>query len=281
MSVRPTTNRSLRRLALAGSIIASLTFTGVASAGEPTVTQVDGNPTCSSVVAGGQGSKIDPVPQGHHSFRDGTIDVSGLYFDWTAPAGVDAVIVKGGPTANVYRSDDELTSGTGLHAPINPDNGQPYGLSHLEVCTDGRDETPAAPAEAPAAPAETPAPATETTPAQSEVLTEHASGKGKPERKSVPARARLKGPRHCVKGPFRVSVRGKGIKAVKFRVDGRKVGGNRNSVRVNPSDSATGVMRVTAKVVFVKAAHRRAATLRMTVLRCAAPQSAASPHFAG
>src|SRR5918998_4965618 len=138
MSVRPTNTFITRRMALAGSIIASLTFAGVASASEPTVTQVDGNPTCSSVVAGGQGSKIDPVPQGHHSFGDVTIDVDGLYFDWTAAAGVDAVIVKGGPTANVYRADDEMTSGTGLHAPINPENGKPYGLSHLDFCSDGR-----------------------------------------------------------------------------------------------------------------------------------------------
>jgi len=282
MSVRPTTNRLPRRLALAGSIIASLTLAGVASAAEPTVTQVDGNPTCSSVVSGGQGTKVDPVPQGHHSFGDVTIDVNGLYFDWAATSGVDAVIVKGGPTANVYRADGELTSGTGLHAPINPDNGRPYGLSHLEFCSDGRDETPAGPAATPE-PATTPAPPTQTAPAETEVLSEHASGKRKPraKRKPVPARARLNGPRRCVNGPFRVAVRGKGIKAVSFRVDGRKVGGSRRTIRVNPSESATGVIRVTAKVTFVKAARRRAATLRMTVLRCAAPQSAASPHFAG
>src|SRR3712207_7533499 len=36
---------------------------------------------------------------------------SGAHFDWTATSGIDAVIVKGGPNANVYRYSPQATSG--------------------------------------------------------------------------------------------------------------------------------------------------------------------------
>jgi hypothetical protein len=72
--------------------------------------------------------------------------VSGLYFDWSSDQGVDIVIVKGGDNASVYRAD-EARSGVALRAPINPENGQPYGLSHITYCYD---PDPAAPAPCPA-----------------------------------------------------------------------------------------------------------------------------------
>jgi uncharacterized repeat protein (TIGR01451 family) len=74
--------------------------------------------------------------------KDGvTITVDDPLFDWTSQIGIDAVIVKGGDNANVYFYD-EATSDTGLHAPINPNNNQPFGLSHIEFCIDEEDEAP-------------------------------------------------------------------------------------------------------------------------------------------
>lgn len=87
--------------------------------------------------------KIEPVADGTYAIfdcegEDGsiTIDVTGSYFDWLASMNiaVSAVIVKGGPDSNVYLYDPAAQSDTGLHAPINPSNGSPYGLSHITFC---------------------------------------------------------------------------------------------------------------------------------------------------
>jgi hypothetical protein len=87
--------------------------------------------------------KIEPVGDGTYTGQFGfsvTIDVretgDGPVFDFTSNKGVDAVIVKGGPNANVYDYNPEVTSGTGLHAPVNPSNGNYYGLSHISFCYD-------------------------------------------------------------------------------------------------------------------------------------------------
>lgn len=61
----------------------------------------------------------------------------GTYVTWSSTVPVKiAIIVKGGPNANVYFSDCEdcLTGGSGLSAPINPNNGKPYGLSNITFC---------------------------------------------------------------------------------------------------------------------------------------------------
>ncbi len=59
-----------------------------------------------------------------------------VYFDWSSTLGMDAVIVKGGPNANAYVYVPEVYGDTGLHSPINPENQQPYGISHIEFCYD-------------------------------------------------------------------------------------------------------------------------------------------------
>ncbi len=65
-----------------------------------------------------------------------------LKFDWTATFDVDAVIVKGGPNANVYLySGSSDFSDQGLTAPINPATGEPYAVSHITFCFDTFDET--------------------------------------------------------------------------------------------------------------------------------------------
>jgi hypothetical protein len=67
------------------------------------------------------------------------VTVDGLTFNWSASIPIDAVIVKGGPNANLYAYEPEAMSNAGepaLHAPVNPSNGMYYGLSHIAFCFD-------------------------------------------------------------------------------------------------------------------------------------------------
>jgi hypothetical protein len=59
-------------------------------------------------------------------------------FSWTSQFPVCAVIVKGGPSANVYYYDGALGD-TALVAPVNPRNGQNYDISHVTFCYDDPD----------------------------------------------------------------------------------------------------------------------------------------------
>ena len=123
-----------------------------ASATHVTPTQAPGNPACP---AGMTTLKVEPVADG--TFGDGvlsvTIDVrdtaDGQVFDWTSNIGVDRVIVKGGPNANIYTYSPESTSDTGLHAPVNPNNDKFFGLSHISFCYDADAPTTTPPTTAP------------------------------------------------------------------------------------------------------------------------------------
>jgi hypothetical protein len=59
----------------------------------------------------------------------------GYTFDWSISSGyaVCAVIVKGGQGANVY-SYELATSGQGLFAPVNSNNGKNFEISHVSFC---------------------------------------------------------------------------------------------------------------------------------------------------
>ena len=105
------------------------------------------NPPCP---AGTTELKVEPVAAGQHT--DGTLIVNvtlvtlagtpgGPGFNWTSNIGLDAVVVKGGPNGNVYVYNPEATADTGLHAPVNPNNNQFFGLSHISFCYD-EDVTP-------------------------------------------------------------------------------------------------------------------------------------------
>ncbi|HEX6130883.1 MAG TPA: hypothetical protein VF044_04080, partial [Actinomycetota bacterium] len=76
------------------------------------------------------GAPVDPASYVTISNSDG------VYFDWSASLGIDAVIVKGGNNANLFAYAPEATGDTRLHAPVNPSNGQPYAVSHVEFCDD-------------------------------------------------------------------------------------------------------------------------------------------------
>jgi hypothetical protein len=110
-----------------------------ASATHVAPTQAPGNPACPP---GTITLKIEPVVSG--TFTDGTLTVTivvrdtagGQVFDFTSNIGVDQVIAKGGPNANIYTYDPEATEDTGLHAPVNPNNDRFFGLSHISFCYD-------------------------------------------------------------------------------------------------------------------------------------------------
>jgi hypothetical protein len=298
MSANPTSIIRTRTFAAAGTIIASLAFAGVASASEPTTTQVSGNPRCSDIDPSFTELKLDNPRQGETKFDNGKISgsivIKGAYVDWSVTPGVDAVIVKGGPAANVYRGDDELTGGTGFHPPINS-SGRPAGVSHVQFCTDNVDSPARTTAPAPGpceaggpetmpdgqpchAPAAAAAPQESSAP-EGGVLGEVFQG-------GIPATARMSAPGSCVKGSFVQLVRGKGIRRVTMFVNGKRVrtfrgARSRYAVTVNPDRYPSGVMRLKARVEFVEKSGKRAKTFRMTVLRCARAAVEAAPAFAG
>lgn len=115
------------RLAIVAALLALASLTtsvGVAHADHRTVAVVTGNPSCEG------GLKIEPVVDG--TYGPVTIDVTGSSFSFSTDDLVTAVIVKGGPNANIYTYPSPgVSSDSGLTAPINPNNGRPYGLSHL------------------------------------------------------------------------------------------------------------------------------------------------------
>jgi hypothetical protein len=289
-----------RAAALAAGALASAAIAGPAAATEPVPQYVAGNPTCADV----QGSehwreyKIDPVPAGLTPFVDGlltgsvNVDSARVYFDFLALPGVDAVIVKGGPNSNVYRYSPDAAAGSGLHAPINPNNGTPYGLSHISFCHGGEDGgTPSTPG-TPGTPGGTSGGGT----------SGGTSGGGTPSSKPTDptpptgqvageqigaGQARLSGISGCAKHAFTARVRGRFIKSVVFKVDGRRVKTVRSAsakataaaVSVNPARYGKGTHRLTARVTFNPASHTRAHTLALAFQRCA--RAAVAPKFAG
>jgi hypothetical protein len=131
-------------VAILVSLLAALTITltlpQAAPAADVDPVFVAGNPSCESL-GYDFGFKVDPPNAGTYSI-DGvntvTVTTDGVNFDWSSTLGMDAVIAKGGPNANAYVYDPpgESNGDTGLHSPINPSNGQPFGLSHIEFCFD-------------------------------------------------------------------------------------------------------------------------------------------------
>jgi hypothetical protein len=91
----------------------------------------------------------EPPPTGIYTFPDGintvTITTDGTFFDWVSTILIDAVIVKGGPDANVFMYNPfPAFSDTELHAPINTNNNKPFAISHIEFAYGGEVPIPAA-----------------------------------------------------------------------------------------------------------------------------------------
>jgi hypothetical protein len=147
---RVTVRRSLV-IGLAAIAAAVALFTVLpASATHVNPTTQPGNPSCP---AGTTTLKVEPVADG--TFSDGTLTVTidvrdtaaGQVFDWTSNIGVDQVIAKGGPNANLYTYSPESMGDTGLHAPANA-SGKFAGLSHISFCYDA-DQPPTTPTTTP------------------------------------------------------------------------------------------------------------------------------------
>ena len=133
----PSATRALGASMLLLAVVAPQVF-----AASVTPIIVDGNPTCESQgYAFGFKPQPEPPPTGTYTFPDGintiTISSDGKYFDWTSTIPLDAVIVKGGQKANLYKYDppSEASEDTGLVSPNNA-SGEPAGISHIEVCYD-------------------------------------------------------------------------------------------------------------------------------------------------
>jgi len=114
----------------------------------PTATAIStetqgGNTTCSSGTAL---LKLDPVTNGTHTLSDGSkiiiSNYNGTTFDWAIHPDslhdIDAsvVLVKGGPATMAYFYDTQDDVDEKLSAPINGNNGRPYGISHVSFCFD-------------------------------------------------------------------------------------------------------------------------------------------------
>jgi len=102
---------------------------------------VQDNPTCEDLGYESE-FKVDPPNNGAYSVGTiGTVTVANIndgQFDWTSTFGIDAVVAKGGPNANLYVYDPptESFNDTSLVTPTNPNNDEPYGLSHILFCYD-------------------------------------------------------------------------------------------------------------------------------------------------
>jgi hypothetical protein len=103
--------------------------------------KVDGNPKCAdyglTTVA-----KFDPVNSGTQNGVTLTKHDT-YYVKWTSTVAIDWVIVKGGPNANIYKYATDKFGDDWLHAPMN--GRKPYGLSHVEFCSDGSGPPPSEP----------------------------------------------------------------------------------------------------------------------------------------
>lgn len=80
-----------------------------------------------------------------------TITISnndGTYFDWaSSPFSLRAVVVKGGPDANVFTYAEPapapasgVFADTDLYSPLNANNGNPFGVSHASFCWNAGDK---------------------------------------------------------------------------------------------------------------------------------------------
>jgi hypothetical protein len=324
MSRNATLAADLRRFARPAILGATLAALAGAPAGAQAAATgpivVPGNPSCADLNPGWAETKVEPVKSGTFDANglSGTLTVKDLAFDWTASAGVDAVIVKGGDNAHVYSYSPESTGASGLTAPPNANNDDTFGLSHVSLCHDPSGDPPPVPVDPDPKPDPDPDPkpdpevptdpkpqvdpkpqddpqpqpptpqpsspqpvvtAASAAPSPAPVRMVAASRRAAP----VPASAAMRGPSSCVKRSFTAVVSGKGIRSVTFYANGKKVRAvaaksGQNRFALTVTPKR-GVERIQARVRFVAGARRSAKTLNMTAIRCL--QRAARPQFTG
>ena len=124
-------------VAAAGLVVITASAAGSYRGVEPVV--VAGTPGCKDITGLSYSAEVKFVlPVGGQS-------AGGIYLIPDQPGSgwyvllnerVRAVIVKGGPNANVYRYQGDLFSDGQLETPLNPKNGKPYGLGYVTFCYD-------------------------------------------------------------------------------------------------------------------------------------------------
>lgn len=146
----------MRKILLSGGLVAAvaLVVAGIALAAHlpgapsgggvaPSVVAMDVANACDG------GVKIEDPASGGYDLFFGTFTIHlnitvsntalGPTFSFSSPDPgelVTSMYVKGGPTANFYDFGTGVVSDTGLHSPINDNNGKYYGLSHLCIFAD-------------------------------------------------------------------------------------------------------------------------------------------------
>jgi hypothetical protein len=125
-------------VAVVGLLAGLLLIAPAANAASVTPSFEAGNPSCADLGYTTL-TKFDPPNSGTQAGITLT-RTGGSSFSWTSTVAVDAVIVKGGPNANLYEYPADTFSDTGLVPPTNSSTGGPYGLSHVEFCTDNNNE---------------------------------------------------------------------------------------------------------------------------------------------
>jgi hypothetical protein len=124
-------------VAAAGLVVITASAAGSYRGVEPVV--VAGAPGCKDIAGLSYGAEVKFVlPVGGQSAGGIYLipDQPGIGWYVLLNERVRAVIVKGGPNANVYRYQGDLFSDGQLETPLNPKNGRPYGLSYVTFCYD-------------------------------------------------------------------------------------------------------------------------------------------------
>lgn len=90
------------------------------------------------------GFKVDNPAQGSGAVGGFDYELDGLLFHWqTSTSFAGTVWVKGGTVNNVYDySGSPRHLDNNLTAPVNPNTGRPYGVSHVIFCYGGGDDPP-------------------------------------------------------------------------------------------------------------------------------------------
>jgi hypothetical protein len=116
-----------------------LAFLGISAIQVKAQAHVEGNPNCADL-GFANGFKVDPPRAGTFNLPHGgqvwtKIDANERITFQTTGNIIHAVIVKGGPNANVYHFRPGATNGGPLTTPANPNGGNKnYGLSHFDFC---------------------------------------------------------------------------------------------------------------------------------------------------
>jgi hypothetical protein len=139
---------TLTRLTVAAGIAGVAALFTIVPAGA--VPAEDFNPSCADLAPEGEiwtEFKIDANPDDGSHDAGGGITVTVEHLDaatvaWTSTVPVAAFINKGGPAATVEIYTPPVTADSAT-SPINPNNGEPYGISHVTWCFPEIEEPPA------------------------------------------------------------------------------------------------------------------------------------------